>query len=172
MMTVVDDKNLGFALGAADYFSKPIDWQRLNSVLRKYRKVPEPTVLIVEDDGPTREMLRRTLEKEKWKVIEAVNGRAAIDQLSSRIPSLILLDLMMPEMDGFEFMQRLRQRPECSAVPVIVVTARDLGDEERRRLNGQVARIIQKTPTSKNELLNEVRALLGTQHTGAEHIKR
>jgi signal transduction histidine kinase/CheY-like chemotaxis protein/ligand-binding sensor domain-containing protein len=164
MLTIVDDKNMGFALGAADYFTKPIDWQRLSGVLQKYRKPTDrQTVLLVEDDDRTREMLRRTLQKEGWEIREAANGRLGLEQLVDGAPNLILLDLMMPEMDGFTFMQELRRRPDCARVPVIVITAKDLTDEDRRRLNGEVARILGKDTTDREQLVAEVRQLLTQQ---------
>jgi signal transduction histidine kinase/DNA-binding response OmpR family regulator len=160
MLTVVDEKQIGFALGAADYFTKPIDWGRLNSALGKYRKpTNHQTVLIVEDDEQAREMLRRALTREGWQVIEAGNGRMALERLDGLVPALILLDLMMPEMDGFEFMQELRQRPDCRRVPVVVITAKDITEDDRRRLNGQVARILRKSALSMKELVSEVQAL-------------
>jgi DNA-binding response OmpR family regulator len=164
MLTIVDDKNMGFALGAADYFTKPIDWQRLGAALKKYRKpTADQTVLIVEDDERTREMLRRTLQKEGWEVREAANGRLGLEQLAHGLPGLILLDLMMPEVDGFGFMQELRKRPECAHVPVIVITAKDLTEEDRRRLSGDVARILGKDATSREQIVAEVRKLLTQQ---------
>jgi CheY-like chemotaxis protein len=165
MLTIVDDKNMGFALGAADYFTKPIDWQRLSGVIQKYRKPAFPqTVLVIEDDERTREMLRRTLQKEGWQILEAANGRLGLEQLARNgAPGLILLDLMMPEMDGFTFMKELRQRSECARVPVIVITAKDLTEEDRRRLNGEVARILGKDSTSREQLVAEVRQLLTQQ---------
>jgi signal transduction histidine kinase/CheY-like chemotaxis protein/sugar lactone lactonase YvrE len=164
MLTIVDDKNMGFALGAADYFTKPIDWQRLSAVLHKYRKpAASQSVLVVEDDERTREMLRRTLQKEGWQVREAANGRLGLEQLGHGAPGLILLDLMMPEMDGFGFMQELRKRPDCAQVPVIVITAKDLTEEDRRRLSGEVARILGKDSTSREQLVAEVRQFLTRQ---------
>jgi signal transduction histidine kinase/CheY-like chemotaxis protein/ligand-binding sensor domain-containing protein len=166
MLTIVDDKNLGFALGAADYFTKPIDWQRLSVVLQKYRRpATAQSVLIVEDDEPTREMLRRTLQKEGWQIHEAANGRLGLAQLAQGVPGLILLDLMMPEVDGFTFMKELRRLPNCAHVPVIVITAKDLTDEDRRRLNGDVARILGKNTTDREQLVAEVHQLL-TQQMG------
>ena len=160
MLTVVDEKQIGFALGAADYFTKPIDWGRLNSALQKYRKpTNHQTVLIVEDDEQAREMLRRALTREGWQVLEAGNGRMALERLDGLVPALILLDLMMPEMDGFEFMQQLRERPDCRRVPVVVITAKDITDDDRRRLNGKVARILRKSNLSMQELVAEVQAL-------------
>jgi PAS domain S-box-containing protein len=160
MLTIVDEKQIGFSLGAADYFTKPIDWGRMTASLQKYRAPAQhPTVLVVEDDAPTREMLRRTLVKESWEVVEAENGRVALERLDGLVPRLILLDLMMPEMDGFEFMAELRQRPECRQVPVVVITARDITEEDRQRLNGQVARVMQKGSFQMEDLVRELRAL-------------
>jgi len=167
MMTIVDDKNLGFALGAADYFAKPIDWQRLTRVLNKFRKPASPqTALVVEDDPNTREMLRRTLQKDGWQVAEAANGRLGLEQLASNVPALILLDLMMPEMDGFEFLEALRKQPEYRDITVLVLTAKDITEEDRRLLNGGVERIIQKSDATPAELLGLVRELL--PHPGRE----
>jgi signal transduction histidine kinase/CheY-like chemotaxis protein/ligand-binding sensor domain-containing protein len=162
MMTIVDDKNLGFSLGAADYLTKPINWERLVTTLQKLKKPgARQAVLIVEDDPQSREMLRRALQQEGWEVTEAANGREGLEAMTAQVPALILLDLMMPELDGFGFMEALRQRPEGRSVPMIVLTARDLTDEDRRRLNGEVARIIQKGSASEEELLAQVRALIG-----------
>ena len=161
MVTVVDDKNLGFALGAADYLIKPIEWDRLISVLEKHRRhITGSQVLVVEDDSEAREMLRRAAEKHGWQVVEAENGRVGLERIAAQLPGVILLDLMMPEMDGFTFMEELRRRPDCRHIPVIVVTAKDLTDEDRRRLNGHVIQILQKGGYSPNELLDEVQRVL------------
>ena len=82
-----------------------------------------------------------------------------MERLNGLVPALILLDLMMPEMDGFEFMQQLRERPDCRRVPVVVITAKDITDDDRRRLNGKVARILRKSNLSMQELVAEVQAL-------------
>jgi signal transduction histidine kinase/DNA-binding response OmpR family regulator len=169
MVTIVDDKNMGFALGASDYLTKPIDWKRLGTALKKHRRSGTgQSVLVVEDDANTREMLRRSMEKEGWTVVEAENGRLGLERLDDGMPALILLDLMMPEMDGFTFMEELRQRPGCAGIPVIVITAKDLTAEDHRRLNGQVERILQKGATSSSQLLTEIRTLLSKQ--GDFHI--
>ena len=161
MLTILDDKQMGFALGAADYFTKPIDFSRLHGVLENYRKpADQQTVLVVEDDAAMRDMLRRTLEKDGWQVAEAENGRVGLERLDGSVPALILLDLMMPEMDGFEFMEALCQRKDDQRIPVIVITAKDLTEEDRRRLNGGVERILQKGATSPAEVLELVRTLM------------
>ncbi len=118
MLTVVDEKPMAFALGVAEYLTKPIDRSRLAAVLRRYAPGDSArTVLIVEDDAAARRVLRQELKKGGWRVIEAANGRIALEQLAQHPPDLILLDLMMPEMDGFEFLEELRKRDGGPAHP-------------------------------------------------------
>ena len=161
MLTIVDNKNLGYALGASDYLTKPIQRERLLAVLEKYRRHPQPgPVLVVEDDPETREILRRLLEKEGCQVIAAENGRVALERLAESQPMLILLDLMMPEMDGFQFIDRVRQHENWRTIPIVVVTAKDLTKEDRLRLNGYVQEIIRKDACPRDELLAEVSELV------------
>jgi CheY-like chemotaxis protein len=161
MVTIVDDKDLGYVLGAADYLTKPVDRDRLAAILQKYQgEDPSRLVLVIEDEGATRQMLRRTLEKEGWTVSEAENGRVGFERLGENRPALILLDLMMPEMDGFAFVTALRNHREWHTIPVVVVTAKDLTPAERQRLNGHVEQILQKTAYSREDLLREVRDLV------------
>ena len=163
MLTVVDDKNLGFALGAADYLIKPIEWERLIAVLEKHRhRLNASRLLVVEDDPDAREMLRRAAESHGWEVVEAENGRVGLECIAKAVPGVILLDLMMPEMDGFTFLEELRRRPDCQRVPVIVVTAKELTPEDRRRLNGHVIKILQKGGHSTRELIEELNRVLQT----------
>jgi signal transduction histidine kinase/DNA-binding response OmpR family regulator len=171
MMSVLDDKNLGFALGATDYLIKPIEWTRLMAVLDKHcRHLVHSHVLIVEDDPRTREMLRRAAEKQGWQVTEAENGRVALERVSAQLPGVILLDLTMPEMDGFTFLEELRRLPGCQDVPVIVVTARDLTEQDHRRLNGRVTQILQKGGLSSREVLAEIHKLLRPEPELAKDI--
>jgi signal transduction histidine kinase/DNA-binding response OmpR family regulator len=167
MLTIIDDKQLGFALGASEYMTKPVDRERLAAVLRRFcgdRSLC--SVLVVEDDPDTREMLRRSLEREGWAVSEAENGREALKLMARIRPALILLDLMMPEMDGFTFVAELRKRIEWRRVPVAVITAKDLTAEDRLRLNGYVYKILEKSAYSRDQLLAEVRTLV------AAHLER
>ncbi len=161
MLTILDNKNMGFALGAADYLTKPIDQRRLSDVLKKYRcETPPCTILVVEDEIVVREMMRRMLEKEGWVVCEAENGRIALERVAESRPELILLDLMMPEMDGFEFIARLRKTAAWQTIPIVVVTAKDLTQEDRLRLNGFVQQVLVKTAYSREQLLGQVRDLV------------
>jgi len=163
MLTIVEDKNIGYALGASEYLTKPIDWNRLVAILNKYRREdPSRTVLVIEDEASTRELLRHMLEKEAWTVSEAENGRVALERIVERRPAVILLDLMMPEMDGFEFIAELRkhEREAWQSIPIVVITAKDLTEEDRLRLNSHVEKILQKGVYSRDELLREVHDLV------------
>ncbi len=161
MLTILDDRNLGFSLGAADYLTKPVDWNRLAAVLARHRHGPAPpSVLVVEDEAPARELLERQLTKAGWEVVTAEHGRAALACLEKALPGLILLDLLMPEMDGFEFLQELHARPEWRELPVIVLTAKDLTETDRQLLSGRVSQVLQKGAFRVEDLLAEVRARL------------
>jgi len=164
LQTILEDRNLGYALGASEYLTKPIDRKRLAALVKRY--VPNRStgpVLLVEDDAPTRGLLGRTLTKAGWTVQEAENGRIALEQLSQTRPSLILLDLMMPEMDGFEFLDALRREEAGHAVPVVVITAKTLTEQDRRRLNGGVERVVLKHTLNADALLAEVRRVVAVQ---------
>jgi PAS domain S-box-containing protein len=171
MLTVLDDRNLGLALGAADFMTKPIDRDRLRALLSRYRKDEPGVVLVVEDDLSTRELLRRQLEADGWSVTEAGNGRTALDALERGTPSLILLDLMMPVMDGCQFAAELRKREAWRDIPVIVITAKDLTAEDRRALAGDVQGMMQKGAFSREDLLREIRHLMGTTVAGPQHTR-
>jgi signal transduction histidine kinase/DNA-binding response OmpR family regulator len=160
MVSMLEDRDLGHALGAADYLTKPFDRQKLVAALRRYRRdgASRP-VLVVEDDGPTREVIKRTLERDGWAVTEAENGRRGLQSLARQVPDLILLDLMMPEMDGFEFVAELRKSDSGRRIPVVVVTAKDLSEDERRKLGG-VKRVLHKGSFSREELSSELRRAL------------
>jgi PAS domain S-box-containing protein len=172
MLTIVDDKNKGFALGASDYLTKPIDRDRLTAIINKYAPQLKgqaldnervATILVVEDEPAIRELLSCALEQEGLEVIKAENGRIALEQVAASQPDLILLDLMLPEMDGFDFITVLRQaeHPAWHSIPVVVVTALDLTPEDSLRLNGYIKQVVQKGAVGEN-FLQEVRDLVNT----------
>ena len=169
MVTIVDDKNLGYALGASDYLTKPIDRKRLSSVLRKFRQHgPGRQALIVDDDQATRRLVRNLLEKEGWLVSEAENGLVGLERVKDSRPDLIVLDLMMPEMDGFVFAQELRLNEDSRTIPILVVTAKDISEEDRQRLNGQVLKVLEKRSLSRDQLLDDIRReIIECVHTSA-----
>jgi CheY-like chemotaxis protein len=159
MLTIVDDQKLGFALGASDYLTKPINRSHLSAVLNKYRKTPF-SILIVEDDPIVRELLKVLLEKERVTVCCAENGLEGIRQLEKCVPSLILLDLIMPEMDGFQFVEEIWKNEAWRSVPVVVLTGKDMTEEDLARLNGHVEKIFQKQRYGENDLIQTVRKLV------------
>jgi len=154
LMTIVDEKNRGYSLGAADYMVKPVDWSGLAGVLRGICKSAGRGVLVVDDDDTMRSGLRRALHEEGWQVTEAENGRVALARLAESRPDVIVIDLMMPEMDGFELLGALRSNVAWREIPVLVLTAKDLTDDDRARLNGGIERVLQKR--GRQELLSEV----------------
>jgi CheY-like chemotaxis protein len=159
LMTIMDERNRGYALGAADYMVKPVDRERLVKVLKGIA-VAGRRVLVVDDDDVMRRGISQALEKDGWKVSEAGNGRVGLERLAESLPDVIVLDLMMPEIDGFGFLEELRRHPEWRGIPVIVVTAKDLTDEDHRRLNGGVEHILQKDAPTRDEMLQEVGTVL------------
>jgi signal transduction histidine kinase/CheY-like chemotaxis protein len=166
MLTMVDDKSQAFALGATDFLTKPVDREQLLRVVERYQGADERrTILIVEDDEPTRDVMARTLAKSDCRVLEASNGREALDHLAVEKPSLILLDLMMPVMDGFDFLLEMRGHPDWLTIPVVVVTAKDLTDEERSALNGRVVEIVAKGAQSHEQVASVIHDLFYTQST-------
>jgi PAS domain S-box-containing protein len=161
MVTIVDDKNLGYTLGATEYLTKPIEREKLSAILERYRRPGPPCpVLLIEDDTATREMMKQMLAREGWAVVEASNGREGLERVRQSPPNAILLDLMMPEMDGFEFLLELHRHGEWRGIPVIVVTAKELTQQERDRLNGSAERILTKGAFTKEQLLTTVRRIV------------
>jgi len=160
LVTIEDNRSRGYSLGATEYMTKPIDRERLISLLKNISSPIARKVLLVDDDEIMRESVRRVLEQEKWQVEGASNGRFALAHLAESCPDVIVLDLIMPEMDGFEFLVEMRQRPEWHDIPVLVLTAKDLSVEDQKRLNGYVERVMRKSASELDELLRELGRLL------------
>jgi adenylate cyclase len=158
LLTILDEQNRGYSLGAADYLTKPVDRDKLARVLRRICGSVGGRLLVVDDDDIGRNRMRTELQQDGWDVAEAENGRIALACLGEVRPDAIILDLMMPEMDGFEFLEQIHHRPEWCDIPVVVVTSKDLTAEDRSRLNIGVERIIQKT--DRDETLRELRGAL------------
>ena len=165
MLTMVDDPVRGFTLGASDYATKPVDRRQISQILQKYTcPVPPCPVLVIDDDPSARALTRAMLQKEGWAVMEAENGIEALRSMEQHRPSLIFLDLMMPEMDGYAFAAEVGRRPEWRSIPIVVVTSQDLTNDDRRRLNGNVEKILRKHGDSRESLLEQVRDLLAGSH--------
>jgi PAS domain S-box-containing protein len=161
MLTVLHERQMALALGATEYVTKPIDRAQLRSILRRHHDTGSSgVVLVVEDDAATRNTFARGLAREGWTVVEAENGRVALERMAEVTPSLILLDLMMPVMDGAEFVTELRKVEAWRHIPVIVVTAKDVSREERARLNGHVSDVLTKGTYSQLDLVRDIRQIM------------
>jgi signal transduction histidine kinase/DNA-binding response OmpR family regulator len=154
LMSIVDQKNRGYALGAADYLVKPVDRAKLVETLTHICGSTSGKALLIDDDEVVRRSVRQALEPIGWQVTEAENGQVAVESLAATRPDVIILDLMMPKMDGFEFLDELRSQPTWQDIPVVIITAKDLTQEDRDRLNGGVERIIQKS--DRDEMLRQL----------------
>jgi GAF domain-containing protein/DNA-binding response OmpR family regulator len=154
LMSILEQKNRGYALGAADYLVKPVDRTKLVETLTGICGSAAGRVLLVDDDEVVRRGVRQALEPIGWQMTEAENGQVAVEAIAAARPDVIILDLMMPKMDGFEFLDELRRRSDWHGIPVVVITAKDLTQEDRDRLNGGVERIIQKS--DRDEMLRQL----------------
>jgi PAS domain S-box-containing protein len=170
LVTIVDEKQRGYSLGATDYMVKPINRARLSTLLRSLAGRASGRLLVVDDDEGSRSLVRQAVEREGWTVVEAANGVKALEAVAAGVPDAIILDLMMPEMNGFEFVARLRERPEWRAIPIVVVSAMDLTAADRARLNGHVEAVVRKSGQDREHLMQEVRRMLEAStrpHAGA-----
>ena len=163
MVSVTSDMDMGYTLGAVEHLIKPVDRDSLRRLVGQYAA---PTggghALVVDDEENIRSLFRRTLEGDGWTVAEASNGADALERVAEQQPRIILLDLMMPVMDGFDFLLRYRDLEGCASTPIIVITAKDLDETERRRLAGGVERIIEKGGLTRQQLLAHVRNLVAS----------
>lgn len=159
MLTMVEDKSLGLALGASEYLVKPVDRDRLRVVLERHLKSADGSVLIVDDDPAMRDLLRHTLTGHGYAIRQAVDGCDALDAVREDAPSLILLDLTMPRMNGFEFLRALRAEPAWQPIPVIIVTSKDLSAAERRLLDGEAEGLLRKGALEREDLLRQISTL-------------
>ena len=157
MVTSVDQRNLAASLGAADYMIKPVRWDRFSQVMDRFR-TPEGGILLVEDNEAARTNIRTMLAADGWDVREAENGRDALLRVAEQRPEVVLLDLNMPVMDGFDFLKELRTLPGCGDIPVVVLTARDLTREDRRLLRG-ADQILNKGDLSLRSVVDRLQGL-------------
>jgi signal transduction histidine kinase/DNA-binding response OmpR family regulator len=168
MISMLDDCEMGTTLGAKGYLTKPVQRQSLiESLARLGVEHPGFSVLVVEDDDQNRGLATAIVAKLGYQVMEARNGQDALDKMADRMPNAILLDICMPEMDGFEFVERLRLDPVTADIPIIVLTAKDLTADDRRRLNGSVKRYIQKGAVDQQQLLAELKEQIVKCHENA-----
>lgn len=161
VLTMMEDRSRGFTLGAKGYLTKPFDRNELSEILKNCVQGPgDRSVLIVDDDADVRNAANYVMEKNGWATSEAENGVAALECLKQKTPDLILLDLVMPEMDGFEFIVNLKKNPDWANIPVVVMTAKEMSSEEEKELGESVRYIFNKGMYNFHELFDEVSVLL------------
>ena len=163
MQTIVDETRKGLSLGAAEYLTKPIDRGQLLDTIRRLHVTGKRRALVVEDDRDIRNLVAGWLESDGWDVRTAVNGREGLTVYDATPPSLVILDLMMPEVDGFDFLDGIRERDDAMHASVVVVTAKDLTPEDLERLDGGIERIIQKRGRDAEEIVAEIGRHLGRE---------
>jgi CheY-like chemotaxis protein len=138
--------------------TKPVERDKLVELIQRF-KLPSglTRVLVVEDDATQRERIRSWLEPQQWQIVEAENGQIGLDRLRQHQPDVILLDLMMPEMDGFQLVAELQRNAAWRQIPVIVITARTLTPEDHKRLNSGIEAVLIKETFSPADLISRVR---------------
>jgi PAS domain S-box-containing protein len=164
IISIVDEKKLGFTLGAVDYFVKPVNREDL---LRALSRIPaaslkaerSPKILVVDDDKAAADLIEVILEPEGYQVIKSYDGRDGLRKAFSERPDLILLDLIMPEISGFNVAYQLRQQPETSAIPIIVLTSMEIDQETREQMEGYALSMMSKQTFTKTDLLKEIGSL-------------
>lgn len=164
VISAVNNKDIGFGLGATDYLCKPVSRSDLLSKLATYRLFPSANkspskVLIIDDDPKSVELLSTFLASEGYEIIKAYGGKEGIDKTFFWKPDLILLDLMMPEVSGFDVVEKLKTTPETNSIPIIVVTAKDLTQTDKEKLNHDVSLVVKKGQYSRERFLNDIASL-------------
>jgi signal transduction histidine kinase/CheY-like chemotaxis protein len=161
--SIIEDESKGFSLGATDYLVKPItETELLRALERVDRRTAMQTVLVVDDEPDAVRLVRRVLESRTgYRVTEATGGAQAISAVQAARPDVVLLDLMMPDIDGFGVLDTIRNDSHTYDIPVIVITAKELTDDDRARLEGRVTAWFSKGGLNAERLLSEIATALG-----------
>jgi DNA-binding response OmpR family regulator len=173
--SIVDNRALGYQMGASDYLVKPVDPSRLAAALTNVdlrKRADEGYVLVVDDEQSIRRLLATSLRDAGFSVSAVASGAAALRLAAVHPPRAIVTDLIMPGMSGFEFIARLRSTPSTAQTPIVVVTGRDLTPEDRRLLSGQIADVIRKGDLSLTDLEPHLRTTLETLGVRPSHGER
>tara|TARA_Y100000780_G_scaffold131092_1_gene117924 strand:+ start:397 stop:1110 length:714 start_codon:yes stop_codon:yes gene_type:complete len=157
IVTIGDYEKMAKDFGVVDFLAKPIKWKTLNVILSKYKIIGKSKhILVIDDDSATRIILRKMLVKDGWRVDEAENGKVALDRIKKEKPELILLDLLMPVMDGFKFLKVIKGKDSLIDIPIIVITSKDLTADDYSYLTANVDRVIQKGDYTRKEIINRI----------------
>ncbi len=160
LMSMIDERVRALRLGASDYLVKPVDRERLVGTVERLLIDEEHTVLVAEDDETTREMVCKALRQQGWSVLEARTGQGALDVMRQQPVHAVLLDLMMPEVDGFQVAEHMREDPALADIPVVVLTAMDLTRHDLARLRGRVDNVLLKGAFGPRDLMRQVREMV------------
>jgi signal transduction histidine kinase/DNA-binding response OmpR family regulator len=166
ILSIVDQKNIGFALGATDYLVKPIPKHILLETLSKYvssSSIDDSAILLVDDDPKSLELLAETLRSAGYETQSVQNGTRALEVLSSKIVDAVLLDLLMPGMDGFEVIRHIRSRPNLQDLPIFVMTGKALSSDEIDLLSSQTQAFFQKNGSWQTQLTAEIARVLNSK---------
>jgi PAS domain S-box-containing protein len=161
VLSIVDNKGLGYHLGAFDYLLKPFDRE---AILAALRRIPTPRghLLVVDDDPQVADLVQQLLEGEPYAITTAMDGQEALAAISRQRPDIVLLDLLMPRLDGFGVLAHLQREPDYHDLPVLVLTAKTLTVAEQALLQERVLAVLQKRGLEREALIQELRAALQT----------
>jgi len=168
IVSMLDERGKGFALGAADYLVKPVSREGLLTTLRRVNlvanvEVGPPRVLAIDDDPLALDLIDAALTPEGYMVLAARSGDEGLALAQQEHPAVIILDLLMPEVDGFTVVERLRADLATAAIPIVILTAKSMTPEEKARLNGQISCLAQKAELNRSALVDLVRGLCAAQ---------
>ena len=177
IVSIIDEPERGFSLGATDYLLKPFDRDDFLQRLRRHILPPKPLshpvkILIIDDDPLAVETLARMLESEGFTISKAYSGRQGLDLAFEQLPDVIVVDLLMPDISGFEFVQHLKEHAQMNTTPVFVVTVKDLTIDDVKRLNAVASAVMQKGAFVRDEFVQQVKRLIRpkpTQERKVEH---
>jgi CheY-like chemotaxis protein len=165
VLSIVDERGKGFAMGATQYLVKPVDREELvravrHAVQTSSREVQDITVLAVDDDPIVLELMDAVLGPKDFRVLKAGTGREGLELARQRHPDVIVLDLLMPDLDGFQVLDDLKKYPETAHIPIIILTCKTLSQEDKERLNGRVTYLKQKSDFSRADFVAYLRSLV------------
>ncbi len=167
IISMVDERNVGFGLGAVEYFVKPVQKEELISAVKKVEgriMQNSATILVIDDDRSVTDLVQIILEAEGCTVLKAHNGKDGLVMAEQHKPDLIILDLVMPEMSGFNVAYQLKHNSATYTIPVMIMTSMEIDDETREQLEGFVVSLMKKSGFTKRDLLNEISAIEGKRH--------
>ncbi|MGI9450414.1 MAG: response regulator, partial [Geminicoccaceae bacterium] len=159
MLTIVDQRNIGYRLDVFDYLMKPFGRKEILSVLDRII-VPHTRILVVDDDPNVRDLVQQLLDDEAYQLDFAEDGQQALKKIAQHPPEVILLDLLMPGLDGFEVIEALDENPEYHNIQIVVLTAKSLTKEDRILLERRVHAVIEKRGIERDLLVSELRSAL------------